>query len=102
MPAPLSIPRERSKRGLRLPFGDRDGPDAGHLEELADVRFCFPDAGVPFAPDAEGRLEDRDRRGDRAPALSKTSANASAFTSRVSMATIAEASTNQGSALSSS
>ena len=60
MAAALALSRECRKSRLRPPFGDRDGQDASHLEEFADVRFGFLDAGVSLAADAEGRPADRD------------------------------------------
>jgi hypothetical protein len=82
--------------------GDRgDAADSGHDEKFPDLLCGLLDPRLALAADAQGRLKDRDRRGDRrrcdigAGATSSRSANSSASSgSRVRMATMAEASTN--------
>jgi hypothetical protein len=75
---------------MRLLVGDRGRPHSRQLEKLTDVLLGLLDARMPFPADPQGRLEDRDRRGDGGRIASSTSASGS----RVKMATIADASTN--------
>src|SRR5208282_4755976 len=61
----LAIARESRERHMRLLVADRGRTYSRQIEKITDVLFGLLDARMAFPADPQGRLEDRDRRGDR-------------------------------------
>lgn len=61
----LAIAGEGVEGCCCLPCGNRDGADTGRPKKFEHVVLRLRHPGVPLATESQGRLEDRDRRGNR-------------------------------------